>query len=56
MDNIKTDKRLRKLKIASKTYEDFVRGVLSWTKYYLSPDKLRWTKEDLRRYYYDNGI
>lgn len=46
--------RLKKLKKKSKTYEEFLETILKYPRHYLQPDKLRWTKEDVRRYYHDN--
>jgi hypothetical protein len=49
MTKIKESK-LQKLAVKS-SYKEFEREVLLWPKFYIGPDKLNWTKVDLRRYY-----
>lgn len=49
MNKIKESK-LQKLALKS-SYQEFEKEVLMWPKFYIVPDKLNWTKADLRRYY-----
>jgi hypothetical protein len=53
---MKIDKRLTKLLKRSKSYEEFLECIQKFPRYYLAPEKLRWTKEDVRRYYYEHRI
>jgi hypothetical protein len=46
-----TDNRLIKLLKKSRNYEEFLTSIQKFPRHYLSPEKLRWTKEDVRRFY-----